>query len=75
MAVDAGGNAHVVGSTDSADFSITIGAFQPSLGSAHDIITKFDNGEPGTNDTFTISITNGPTEGGVLRRGNISIQQ
>jgi hypothetical protein len=32
-----------------------------------------DNGEPGTTDTFTISISGGPTEGGTLRSGNIQI--
>ncbi len=34
-----------------------------------------DNGEPGTTDTFTISVSGGPTEGGVLRSGNILITQ
>ncbi len=34
-----------------------------------------DNGEPGTNDTFTISVSGGPTEGGTLRSGNIQIHQ
>ena len=34
-----------------------------------------DNGEPGTTDTFTISVTGGPTEGGTLRSGNILITQ
>jgi hypothetical protein len=34
-----------------------------------------DNGEPGTNDTFTISVSGGPTEGGILRSGNILITQ
>jgi len=34
-----------------------------------------DNGEPGTTDTFTISVDSGPTEGGVLRSGNILITQ
>jgi hypothetical protein len=34
-----------------------------------------DNGEPGTNDTFTISVSGGPTEGGTLRGGNILITQ
>jgi hypothetical protein len=32
-----------------------------------------DNGEPGTNDVFTISINGGPPEGGTLRSGNIQI--
>jgi hypothetical protein len=32
-----------------------------------------DNGEPGTTDTFTISVSGGPTEGGTLRSGNILI--
>jgi hypothetical protein len=32
-----------------------------------------DNGEPGTTDTFSISTSGGPTEGGTLRSGNIQI--
>jgi len=34
-----------------------------------------DNGEPGTNDAFTISINFTPAEGGTLRSGNIQIHQ
>ncbi|PYT23510.1 MAG: hypothetical protein DMG57_31700 [Acidobacteria bacterium] len=34
-----------------------------------------DNGEPGTNDTFTISVSGGPPEGGTLPSGNIQIHQ
>jgi hypothetical protein len=34
-----------------------------------------DNGEPGTTDTFTISVDLGPPDGGTLRSGNILIQQ
>jgi len=34
-----------------------------------------DNGEPGTADTFTISVSGGPTEGGTLRSGNIQVHQ
>ena len=34
-----------------------------------------DNGEPGTMDTFTISVSGGPTDGGMLRSGNILIAQ
>ena len=34
-----------------------------------------DNGEPGTNDSFVISITPGSPEGGMLRGGNIQIHQ
>jgi hypothetical protein len=34
-----------------------------------------DNGEPGTNDVFTISINGGPPEGGTLRSGNIQIHK
>jgi len=34
-----------------------------------------DNGEPGTNDSFTISIDAGPPQGGTLRSGNIQIHQ
>jgi len=33
-----------------------------------------DNGEPGTMDTFTISVSGGPAEGGTLRSGNIQIR-
>ena len=32
-----------------------------------------DNGEPGLTDTFTISVSGGPSEGGTLRSGNIQI--
>lgn len=32
-----------------------------------------DNGEPGTTDTFNISISDRPSEGGTLRSGNIQI--
>jgi hypothetical protein len=34
-----------------------------------------DNGEPGDTDTFTISVSGGPTEGGTLRSGNIQIHK
>jgi hypothetical protein len=34
-----------------------------------------DNGEPGTNDVFTISINGGPPEGGTLRSGNVQIHK
>jgi len=34
-----------------------------------------DNGEPGTSDTFTISINGGAPEGGTLRSGNIQIHK
>jgi hypothetical protein len=34
-----------------------------------------DNGEPGTNDKFTITVNAGPPEGGTLRSGRIQIQQ
>jgi hypothetical protein len=37
------------------------------------IVAVTDNGEPGNTDTFTISISNGPAEGGTLRSGNIQI--
>jgi hypothetical protein len=36
-------------------------------------VTVADNGEPGANDTFSISISGGPTEGGTLRSGNVQI--
>jgi len=39
--VDAGGNAYIIGSTDSKDFPITQGAFQPSPGTA---VAYGDNG-------------------------------
>ena len=32
-----------------------------------------DQDEPGKNDTFTISVSGGPPEGGTLRSGNIQI--
>lgn len=35
--------------------------------------TMVDNGEPGTTDTFTISISGGPIQGGTLRSGNVQI--
>ncbi len=38
-------------------------------------VSVMDNGEPGTADTFTISVSAGPTEGGTLRSGNIQIHQ
>ena len=34
-----------------------------------------DNGEPGTTDSFVISVTPGSTEGGILRSGNIQIHK
>ena len=34
-----------------------------------------DTGEPGAADTFTISVSGRPTEGGTLRSGNIQIHQ
>ena len=34
-----------------------------------------DNGEAGSTDTFTITVSGGPTEGGPLRGGNIRISQ
>ena len=34
-----------------------------------------DGGEPGAADTFAISVSGGPIEGGVLRSGNIQIHQ
>lgn len=34
-----------------------------------------DNGEPGTNDAFVISVNLAPAEGGTLRSGNIQIHQ
>ena len=34
-----------------------------------------DNGEPGTTDSFVISVTPGSTEGGMLRSGNIQIHK
>jgi hypothetical protein len=37
--------------------------------------TATDNGEPGRNDTFTISINNGPTQGGQLTGGNIQVHK
>jgi hypothetical protein len=39
------------------------------------IVNVTDNGEPGTNDSFTISVSGGAPEGGTLRSGNIQIHQ
>jgi hypothetical protein len=36
-------------------------------------VTVMDNGEPGTNDSFTISVSAGPIEGGTLRSGSVQI--
>lgn len=36
-------------------------------------VTVTDNGEPGDNDSLTISVLNGSPEGGTLRSGNIQI--
>jgi Beta-propeller repeat len=36
-------------------------------------VSATDNGEPGDNDTFSISISGAPAEGGVLHSGNIQI--
>jgi len=37
-------------------------------------VTVQDNGEPGKNvDTFTISVSGEPTEGGTITRGNIQV--
>lgn len=36
-------------------------------------VSVTDNGAPGRNDTFTISVSGGPTNGGALRSGNIQI--
>jgi hypothetical protein len=37
------------------------------------IVNVTDNDEPGFDDTFTISVSAGPTDGGTLRSGNIQI--
>jgi hypothetical protein len=37
------------------------------------MVNVMDNGEPGAGDTFTISVSGGPTEGGLLASGNIQI--
>jgi hypothetical protein len=34
-----------------------------------------DEGEPGRNDRFSISLSGGPTEAGTLRSGNIQIHE
>jgi hypothetical protein len=36
-------------------------------------VSVTDNGEPGDNDTLSISISGAPVEGGILRSGNIQI--
>jgi hypothetical protein len=38
-------------------------------------VNVIDNGEPGTTDRFTISLSPGPAEGGELRSGNILIRE
>jgi hypothetical protein len=38
-------------------------------------VNVVDNGEPGTTDTFAISVSGGPTEGGMLRSGNILVRE
>jgi len=38
-------------------------------------VTVTDEGEPGRNDRFSISISGGPTEEGTLRSGNIKIHK
>ncbi|OGF22918.1 MAG: hypothetical protein A2V63_09565 [Candidatus Eisenbacteria bacterium RBG_19FT_COMBO_70_11] len=38
-------------------------------------VTVTDEGEPGRNDRFSISISGGPTEAGTLRSGNIQIHE
>ena len=38
-------------------------------------VTVEDNGEPGTSDKFTISVSGEPVEGGALARGNIQIHK
>jgi Beta-propeller repeat len=38
------------------------------------MVNVADNGEPGTNDVFSISVSGGPTEGGTLRSGNVQIR-
>jgi hypothetical protein len=39
------------------------------------VATVTDNGESGTSDTFTISVSGGPARGGTIRSGNIRIQR
>jgi hypothetical protein len=43
IAVDAGGNAYVTGVTETTDFPVTAGAFQPASGGGHDgFVTKLN---------------------------------
>ena len=37
-------------------------------------VSVTDNGSPGTNDSFSISVSGGSAEGGTLRNGDIQIQ-
>jgi hypothetical protein len=60
----------IVGNTAVFDGACTVNG-TPCTFTVHVI----DNGEPGTTDSFTISVSNGPAEGGVLRSGNILIHQ
>jgi hypothetical protein len=60
----------IVGNTATFDGSCTVNGTPCSFR-----VNVTDNGQPGTNDTFTISVSGGPTEGGTLRSGNILITQ
>ena len=49
IAVDAAGNTYVTGATESADFPVTVGAFQPGFGGNFDaFVTKLDTTKTGS---------------------------
>ena len=58
----------IVGNTATFDGTCTVNGTPCTF-----TVNVTDNGEPGTTDTFTISVSGGPTEGGILRSGNILI--
>jgi hypothetical protein len=60
----------IVGTTATFDGTCTVDGTSCTF-----TVNVADNGEPGTSDTFTISVSGGPTEGGILRSGNILIIQ
>jgi len=68
--IDAFTSLVVVGNTATFAGSGTINGLPGSV-----TVTVTDQGEPGRNDRFSISISDGPTEAGILRSGNIQIHE
>ena len=68
--IDAFTSLVIVGNTATFAGSGTINGEPGSV-----IVTVTDEGEPGRNDRFSISISDGPTEAGILRSGNIQIHE